>query len=1158
MISTATFSVDGWKNKLEWVSQRDLLLNQWESKVKILKGIFNQDLEQFDELAEKGEAWIREIDAGIKNLSNSDISVVSEETCLVERQTTQMEEEEHTQTQTVTELQIENLTDLESDVAASTLRKGLSLPGHPATGNPLDLEGNDFHEQVANWKSQKKVNSLFQRVISESRLPSNLIRYANDYNSMKLAFFRTLSQGIGEQFYISQDALTTTTTSQSIFSPLQKNVDFLLITWDPKSAQKHRCVFLSAADVANLKNSEKFQSAAKGNNYIFCTNEGYPIKDGFTSTTDENHRTFIEEACWMAHFFNGDIVWLNSHRPMSEKMFEKMGMAPKGASGQETFATRFDFLKGVTTFLLLKASTGEKKKALVMEFVRAMASQDRQNDYQSFLAEHGLSADSTISSVIDAVLSHNVTSSTPISKNVLTTLRQKLGEVELKKNPGLNEIMQKNGLSEEEYRCLRDQEQLLQGLGATMATATVDLSPPLKFMTITETGEIVLHRNNPPFSSLQVVIGSNGTCAADAATLSAIKSVELPALLASEKVSQILKLLPKLEHLSLDGSVNLSNNDLLQRQHSDRIFNVATFEFQPHGGSQSKSSMDKDEKILESDSARFSGFFASDDDDDDDVVHTSAEPGSSSNNFTYPPLLSDITIRNFNEMDVIEIPSNFVPPNPDLGLTINVEGCPLRAINVDNSKEYKVSGWESIVFSNCVVNSKPRLDADPELDVAENVYKPRSIPTLSVSESDLKLPSPKKAKEICNLFGLELNDVDMKVQAQLPIDSGFEVNEYDRLDEFENFCIGSHPNLLGFSKECPNLPIHPRIFWLQTRSERSVYELFEVNSGLYRHEVSPAFDDRDTFRIPVAGSGQNDANFITNPASRYNAVVSRSPVEPIMQQRFTSASAEAEVRRPFFEALVKANINVICDERRCSNDSNYVNWDYALKSDLNFHPEYSFLQGGTKIPFPGGEAIAEKYFSIVTYTDEKNKTHEILHVRRGNIADGSVPEAEKLREFMQELDWLEEKYGNKFNFRVVLDHCNGGLGRGPSMAIARLLWQISKAAKTYGLGITYDEKQQNLFAIGNDFNLAAALKMILISGLYARSTFVQNYMQFNRLGNFASHIVQNRKDLFDMEKNDSLPLRSWFQPNHSSRDYASLASNRRSVDDSAMPLRKKP
>jgi hypothetical protein len=115
--------------------------------------------------------------------------------------------------------------------------------------------------------------------------------------------------------------------------------------------------------------------------------------------------------------------------------------------------------------------------------------------------------------------------------------------------------------------------------------------------------------------------------------------------------------------------------------------------------------------------------------------------------------------------------------------------------------------------------------------------------------------------------------------------------------------------------------------------------------------------------------------------------------------------------------------------------------------------------------------------------------HQFLSIAFRNLPDGGALDPEGFELIMRSLDGLFERCG--ITYENMAFHCNGGLGRGPTMLTARVLWNEYKNAVRTG---------------ERDVDMTNILRRVIFRGHYARSTFIQNSDQQEALEDFSKHL----------------------------------------------------
>lgn len=232
------------------------------------------------------------------------------------------------------------------------------------------------------------------------------------------------------------------------------------------------------------------------------------------------------------------------------------------------------------------------------------------------------------------------------------------------------------------------------------------------------------------------------------------------------------------------------------------------------------------------------------------------------------------------------------------------------------------------------------------------------------------------------------------------------------------------------------------------------------------------------------------------------AAISCSPVEPALAAVTGLPASEdtTDHRRAFFEMAARWGARYIIDLRHKRNVSGtHENAGQDYVSDPSMH---DYLRRANEGSSPGRVLFVA---TPLIYGQGTDAGHKMCHVAVRNLPDNGVLQTQQLIALFNELDALEAVHG----VGPVIYHCNGGLGRAPSILTLRTLWRVAKRACALGMRVVWDECRQEELVTGNTVNLAALLRRILVRGTHARSTFVQSQAQFEALPAFGRYLAEN-------------------------------------------------
>lgn len=269
-------------------------------------------------------------------------------------------------------------------------------------------------------------------------------------------------------------------------------------------------------------------------------------------------------------------------------------------------------------------------------------------------------------------------------------------------------------------------------------------------------------------------------------------------------------------------------------------------------------------------------------------------------------------------------------------------------------------------------------------------------------------------------------------------------------------------------------------FYLHSRRERSIYVRHRIPATEARGCGYQIQGQLQAFSTLACGPNQCDFSKITSAADA-DFYVSLSPAE----RTETARGVE-----PFFLALAAEDIGTIVDLRQVGMDEDYLTG-----------PKAPAGVGGVTAPEVLGKNPAHSY-RRAHHRGKDGLAHEFVQVKVVDLVDNGAFQPSALAEFMAELDGVAGK-------RTIF-HCNGGLGRAPTMLVARVLWLVWREEMGRGGRCVCDWEEQEQERLGDGRNLAHSMRRAIVDGLYARSTFIQSEEQFLALGAFAEFLANSQ------------------------------------------------
>jgi hypothetical protein len=130
--------------------------------------------------------------------------------------------------------------------------------------------------------------------------------------------------------------------------------------------------------------------------------------------------------------------------------------------------------------------------------------------------------------------------------------------------------------------------------------------------------------------------------------------------------------------------------------------------------------------------------------------------------------------------------------------------------------------------------------------------------------------------------------------------------------------------------------------------------------------------------------------------------------------------------------------------------------------------------------------------------------HEFYHVRVHNWPDMVALDPEIMSKINVEI----EKLCKEQKIQKVTIHCNGGLGRAPTMMYCNSIERVAQEANAQGFGCCCDWENQKQPMVGEKVNLAYAMRNMLLLGHAIRSTCGQNDVQFKSYKTFSEKMAE--------------------------------------------------
>ncbi|MDR1891202.1 MAG: hypothetical protein LBQ23_03445 [Puniceicoccales bacterium] len=385
MATVDDFNPDIWADRRNWQKAREIFQQQWDSTVGQLSNIFSS--QDISTLKGMGQAYINQIEEEIQMLTFSSqgmLPVAGQEMQVQTEREQQQEQQQQQQQQQQQELETELETELES------LHQFFHGSRDRTARREADIVEPDRATSAWSFMVELPAKSLATKVrdeqISTAEMsPENKAKY----DAVRNIFPKSLN----DEFFMTENFLATTNADESVFSSYQKDVKYLLLSWDNSRPPKQKCHFLSEYE------AESIRSMIEGGRLTdchLCTSNGVPVVDN-----KPINKKFLEKSIWMAHFFNADVQYMDAHSEFTEEMFIAFGM-PAIDQEMEDFAHRSSFLANIRNFLVLR-SADPKKTAAYCANSTLISYGSSKDTYACFLAEHALTNMSPANDILSAI-----------------------------------------------------------------------------------------------------------------------------------------------------------------------------------------------------------------------------------------------------------------------------------------------------------------------------------------------------------------------------------------------------------------------------------------------------------------------------------------------------------------------------------------------------------------------------------------------------------------------------------------------------------------------------------------------------------------------------------------------------------------------------------
>lgn len=312
-------------------------------------------------------------------------------------------------------------------------------------------------------------------------------------------------------------------------------------------------------------------------------------------------------------------------------------------------------------------------------------------------------------------------------------------------------------------------------------------------------------------------------------------------------------------------------------------------------------------------------------------------------------------------------------------------------------------------------------------------------------------------------------------------------------------------------------------FSLTTRASQSVYRRHAVAVSPESIACCAECAPRLVSPLLLCGENQCDLTQITAPETGdpredtrpHACFVSLSPAERAQ----TPADAA-----PYFRALAAARIGVVVDLATEYGPGPFAHRSDYLDDDCEGDAAALAPLGLAECTVLAQSADARHTFRLCACSAGG---HRFVHAKSAGWADLGVVMPEELIAFFGALDRAvaaarAHGLAPDAEHRVAA-HCNGGLGRAPTLLCCRAVWDAARRAHERGVPRLCDWRLQRDAHVAKrvrepgtgarravaGINLAHVARNALLRGFYARSTFVQSEVQYLFIKSFTVFMTKH-------------------------------------------------
>ncbi|MDR2737540.1 MAG: hypothetical protein LBB18_01175 [Puniceicoccales bacterium] len=304
--STENFDTAAWSNPRKWHNMQFIAVNLWKDMILRLETIFadDNDLKNMD-------SRIRECIKGLpKNMER--LGFENDRTGYGESTEIYITQQQQQQQVTASEYEIE-LDQIKSmfevpEISMAVVSKKIDEPIEPTPAF-------EFMEKLNN------IEAIGARIRSDTCISTANVSDKNKirYESAKMA----IPEKFDGQFFATKNFFDTVLAHNSVFGRCQKNMEFMLISWDKNDPAKTKCHFLSlveAKDIRQMIENKKLTDCH------LCTIANLTVEENQNGDPSPELKEFRELAMCMGNFFNCNIEWLNSNYMLTKRMLSEFGV----------------------------------------------------------------------------------------------------------------------------------------------------------------------------------------------------------------------------------------------------------------------------------------------------------------------------------------------------------------------------------------------------------------------------------------------------------------------------------------------------------------------------------------------------------------------------------------------------------------------------------------------------------------------------------------------------------------------------------------------------------------------------------------------------------------------------------------------------------------